>query len=162
MSQKEITFNENEFIISKTDSKGIITYCNELFTEISGYTEDELFLKPHSILRHPDMPKFIFQYLWDELRAGREVFAYVKNKTKNNDFYWVLAFVTPSLDNNGNLIEYFSVRRKPTQEAIAIIEPLYKQLLHEEKKAGINASKLYLTNLLNTQGVSYEQFIFSV
>lgn len=160
---EEIFFPENKFIISKTDKKGTITYGNELFVNMSGYTSEELLGKPHSILRHPDMPKLIFQKLWDDIKAGNEIFAYVKNKTKDGKYYWVLAFVTPSYDNNGNLLEYFSVRRKPEENTVKnVIAPLYSKLLSLEKQGGINASSKHLNNLLQEKGVSYEQFIFSV
>ncbi len=160
---KEVFFPENEFIISKTDAKGTITYCNELFVNISGYKVQELMKQPHSILRHNDMPKVIFQKLWNNLQNGQEIFAYVKNKTKNGDYYWVLAFVTPSYDDHKQLAEYFSVRRKPNANIIKnSIEPLYRELLAIESKGGISASHSYLENLLKQKGVTYEQFIFSL
>lgn len=160
---KEVFFPENEFIISKTDAKGTITYCNELFVNISGYSVKELMKQPHSILRDQDMPKVIFQKLWSDLQNGKEIFAYVKNKTKNGDYYWVLAFVTPTYDNRNQLLEYFSVRRKPNTNVIKnSIEPLYRELLAIESKGGINASQNYLESLLKQKGVTYEQFIFSL
>lgn len=127
---EEVFFPANKFIISKTDKTGKITYGNELFVQMSGYKLDELLYKPHSILRHEDMPKVVFKKLWDDIQAGKEIFAYVKNKSKSGQFYWVLAFVTPSYDNSGELVEYFSVRRKPDEAIVKnVIEPLYKQLL---------------------------------
>lgn len=160
---KEVFFSDNQFIISKTDTKGRITYCNALFVEMSGYSALELIAQPHSILRHSDMPKIIFKILWDELQAGREIFAFVKNKTKQGDYYWVIAFVTPSYDTKENVVEYFSVRRKPDVQTIKnIIEPLYKELLSLEKNGGLSASQNHLNSLLHKKGISYEQFIFSL
>jgi PAS domain S-box-containing protein len=160
---EEVFFSDNQFIISKTDKNGRITYCNELFINLSGYGSEELIGHPHSILRHQDMPKVIFKKLWDDLQSGKEIFAFVKNKTKDEKYYWVLAFVTPSYDHKGNLIEYFSVRRKPEPQAVKnIIEPLYRELLSLEKKGGINASQHHLNSLLQEKGLSYEQFIFSL
>ncbi len=160
---QEVSFADNKFIISKTDKKGNITYGNELFVSLSGYNTKELIGKPHSILRHSDMPKIIFKKLWEELQAGREIFAYVKNKTKNGNYYWVIAFVTPSYDHKGNLLEYFSVRRKPDVTVIKnIIEPLYKELLSLENKGGVSASLTHLNSLLQKKGMTYEQFIFSL
>ncbi len=160
---KEIFFPDTQFIISKTDTKGKITYGNELFVQISGYQSQELINKPHSILRHKDMPKVIFKKLWETIEGSQELFAYVKNKTKQGDYYWVLAFVTPSYDENGKLIEYFSVRRIPNKEVInEVIIPLYTKLLSLEKEGGINASEKFLNNLLQEKGLTYEQFIFSV
>ena len=109
------------------------------------------------------MPKIIFKILWDELQAGREIFAFVKNKTKQGDYYWVIAFVTPSYDTKENVVEYFSVRRKPDVQTIKnIIEPLYKELLSLEKNGGLSASQNHLNSLLHKKGISYEQFIFSL
>lgn len=161
--EEEVFFSKDKFIISKTDNKGKITYGNELFIEISGYNSDELINKPHSILRHPDMPKIIFKRLWDSIQNSKEIFAYVKNRTKQGKYYWVLAFVTPTLDTNGNLLEYFSVRRVPEKSVIKdIIEPLYTKLLSLEKQGGMAASEKYLNNLLKEKDLDYEQFIFSL
>jgi len=160
---KEILFPDEQFIISKTDRNGKILYGNELFVNVSGYDESELINKPHSILRHPDMPKIIFKILWDTIQNGHEIFAFVKNKAKNGDYYWVLAFVTPSYDQNNQLIEYFSVRRAPDKHAIKnIIEPLYRDLLMAEKSGGMQASEKRLNQILQEKGISYEQFVFSL
>jgi len=160
---QEVTFDNHEFIISKTNLKGEITYCNELFTKIAGYTTKELIGTPHSILRHPDMPKIIFKLLWEHLQDGEEIFAFVKNLTADGKYYWVLAFVTPTRDSNGKIFEYFSVRRKPkSQTIINTIDSLYKTLLSAEKSGGISASKTKLDAILNEKGLSYEEFIFSL
>ncbi len=159
---EEISFDASELIISKTDLKGKITYCNELFIHISGYPEQELIQSPHSILRHPDMPKVVFKLLWKHIESGKEIFAYVKNLNKDGKYYWVLAFVTPSYDEKGRLFEYFSVRRKPkSAEAIKIIESLYKTLLIAERSGGVSAGETKLNEILNEKGMSYEEFIFS-
>lgn len=90
----ELRFDENLFIVSKTDLKGNITYANDLFIEISGYTEKELIGAPHNILRHKDMPRAVFKLLWDKIQKGEEIFAYVKNRAKSGKYYWVHAYVT--------------------------------------------------------------------
>ena len=100
---KERTFSDDEIIVSKTDPKGRLTYVNDVFCKVGLYSEDELVGQPHSIVRHPDMPRSIFALLWERIRAGREIFAYVKNMAKNGDYYWVLAHVTPSYDGNGQI-----------------------------------------------------------
>ena len=158
---KELFFNEDEIIVSKTDTKGRITYCNDIFIKISGYKESELLSQSHNILRHKDMPKTIFKLLWKKIQSGEEINAYVKNCTKDSDFYWVLANVTPSVDNNDNIIGYFSVRRKPTSEAIRVIAPLYKELLQIEKTQGVANAEKYLENILEKKELSYEEFIVS-
>ncbi len=103
----ELSFNENEIIVSKTDLKGRITYGNEVFIKLSGYEEHELLGKPHNIVRHKEMPKCIFKLLWERIQSGEEIFAYVVNQAKNGDHYWVFANVTPSFDNNGKIIGYY-------------------------------------------------------
>lgn len=159
---RELTFGDNEIIVSKTDTKGNITYGNKLFLKLAGYSEKDLLGAPHNIIRHPDMPKIVFKLLWDTLKLRKEVYAYVINKSKNGDHYWVFANVTPSYDNRGGVIGYHSVRRKPSQKAIEIIKPLYKQLLHAEKSGDIHASEKILNDLLSTNGGRYDKFILSI
>lgn len=157
--ENEKVMNENDFIVSKTDTKGKITYGNEIFIQMSGYSEDELLGAPHSILRHPDMPKIVFKLLWDHIEQKKEIFAYVKNLCKNGSYYWVYANVTASLDASGKIIGYYSVRRKPNPKALETVKPLYVQLLNAEKSGGMDASLKLLQQTLQSQGVSYEQLV---
>ncbi len=153
---------ENDFIVSKTDLKGRITYVNKIFMEMAEYTEEELLGKPHSIIRHPDMPKAVFKYLWDMIQAKQEVFAFVINQTRKGNDYWVYANITASLDERGDIIGYYSVRRRPNPKALEIIIPLYKTMLEVEKKSGIEASFKVLTDILGEKGVSYDELIISI
>lgn len=162
MANQELTFAEEEFIVSKTDLKGKITYGNSLFIKMSGYSEHELINQPHNILRHEDMPAVVFKLLWSRIQAGKEVFAYVKNKTRDGDYYWVFAHVTPSFDTNRQISNYHSVRRKPTQKALSVIKPLYATLLQKEKSGGISASEAALNQILKDKGLSYDEFILSL
>jgi len=158
----ELCFDENLFIVSKTDTKGKITYGNDLFIEISGYSEKELIGAPHNILRHTDMPKAVFKLLWDRIQAGSEVFAYVKNRTKSGKFYWVHAYVTPIIDSRKKeIIGYHSVRRSPNPKGIAVIEPLYQKMLSAERNGGMQASMAVLETALSQLKVSYDAFILS-
>jgi PAS domain S-box-containing protein len=161
MAGTELIFGDHEFIVSKTDLFGKITYGNELFVDISAYSESELLGSPHNILRHPEMPGSIFKYLWDKIKERKEVFAYVINKTKNNDYYWVLAHVTASINDQNELIGYHSVRRKPTRKALEIIQPIYQNILNAENRGGIRAGEETLSNLLDQKKVSYDEFILS-
>lgn len=161
MAGNELTFSDDAFIVSKTDIKGKITYGNELFISMSGYSEDELLYAPHNILRHKDMPASVFKLLWTRIQSREEVFAYVINKTKNNDYYWVFAHVTPSFDAQGNIIGYHSVRRKPKKEALSIIQPLYSSMLSAEKISGIAAGEKILLAALDQMKVTYDEFILS-
>lgn len=162
MSNQELTFGDEEFIVSKTDLGGKITYGNALFIAMSGYSENELLNKPHNILRHEDMPAIVFKLLWARIKEGKEIFAYVKNKTKDGDYYWVFAHVTPSFDTNRKISNYHSVRRKPTEKALDVIKPLYSTLLQKEKNGGMAASEAALNQILKDKGLSYDEFILSL
>jgi len=151
--------NNDDFIVSKTDLKGNITYCNEVFIKYSGYSENELLGKPHNIIRHPDMPKVIFHLLWERIKNKQEIFAYVNNLSADGSNYWVYANVTASVDSKDNVIGYYSVRRKPTDSALKQIDTLYKTLLEKEKKGGLDVSKKYLNDLLENKEVSYDEFV---
>lgn len=153
---------ENDFIVSKTDKKGRLTYVNKIFIEMSEYTEEELLGKPHSIIRHPEMPKAVFKLLWDMVQNKEEIFAYVNNKTKNGSDYWVYANVTPSLDERGNIIGYYSVRRKPNPKALEIIVPLYKKMLDAQRSGGMDAGTKVLMQTLKEEGVGYNEFIITI
>ena len=159
---REKDFPSDRLIVSKTDTSGRITYGNSLFIELSGYDEQELLGQPHNIIRHPDMPKVVFKLLWDTLAKGNEIFAYVKNLSKDGGYYWVLANVTPSFDLSGRVIGYHSVRRRPKKEAIAVIEPLYRKLNDLERSGGVSASQKAVEQLLSEKGVNYEKFILSL
>lgn len=161
-TNSEKTLSSDEFIVSKTDEKGKLIYGNKTFIKISGYAESELLGQPHSILRHPDMPKVIFQLLWSRLKAKEEIFAYVKNLCKDGSYYWVLANVTVTLDKNAKVTDLHSVRRKPSTKAMQVIPSLYKELLAQERNGGITASEKYLNKLLEDKGESYDDFIFTL
>ena len=162
----ERRFDENEIIVSKTDPKGRLTYVNQVFCKVGLYTPAELMGQPHSIVRHPDMPRCVFKLLWDTLQSGEEVFAYVKNMAKDGSFYWVFANVTPDYDAAGNIIGYLSVRRAPKRSALPVIEGLYKAMLDAETKAGAkdacDASLALLVGVLNEKGLSYEELIHAL
>jgi len=126
--ENEIFLENSMIIVSETDEKGNILYANSDFCKICGYTKDELIGKPHNIVRHREMPKPAFKALWDTIQAGEVWNGIVKNKTKDNSFYWVNATVFTSKDVDGNL-RYISVRVKPTQDEIDNAISLYKTLV---------------------------------
>ncbi len=164
---RESPFGEAEIIVSKTDLKGRITYANEVFLRVSRYTAKDILGQPHSIIRHPDMPRCIFKLLWETLEAKSELFAYVLNMASDGDHYWVFAHVTPSFDANGTVIGYHSNRRKPNPAQIAKIAPLYRTLLDEERhaadrKQGMSRSYDRLSTQLRDQGTAYDEFVFSL
>ncbi|NUM79094.1 PAS domain-containing protein [candidate division KSB1 bacterium] len=103
----ERTLSEGDFIVSKTDTKGIITYGNEVFIDICRYSEEDLLGANHNIIRHPDMPAAVFKLLWDKIEAKQEIFAYVKNLAKDGAYYWVWANCAPSFDAEGNVYSVY-------------------------------------------------------
>ncbi|MCW8837023.1 MAG: PAS domain-containing protein [Rhodospirillales bacterium] len=161
-------FDDDEFIVSKTDLKGRITYANRVFSRVAGYTQQEVLGAPHSIVRHPDMPRCVFKLLWDTIQDGREIFAYVINRAKNGDHYWVNAHVTPSFDSDGKINGYHSNRRTPDRKVLeGAVIPLYQALLaeeqkHADRKEGMEASFSMVVNLLQENGVTYDEWFFSL
>jgi len=155
--EKEVT--SIDLIVSKADSEGKITYVNPIFIKISGYSQGELFEKPHSILRHPDMPKVIFKYLWENLQQSNDVVAYVKNLCKDGSYYWVLATVKTAKNPDGSFRNYMSTRRAITDNAKQAIGKIYSKFLECEKEKGFEASQEMFTNFLTTNNIeSIEDF----
>ena len=148
-----------DVIVSKGNEAGDITYANPIFFKLAGYTQGELLDKPHSIIRHPDMPKIIFKFLWDNLKAGKSVNAFVKNLSKDGGFYWVLAQVRVALNPDGSFRNYVSTRKIMTENARKVIEPLYAELLAAEGSDGdMDASLKILESFLADNGASLETF----
>ncbi len=127
VTQVEKNFPKGRLVVSKTDLKGIITYANDVFIELSGYSEEELIGKNHNIVRHPDMPPQAFAWLWETVKKGQPWRGVVKNRCKNGDHYWVDAFVVPVRKHN-QITGYMSVRTEPAREQINAAEVLYRQL----------------------------------
>jgi len=159
----ERQMREDEFIVSKTDLTGRIVYGNEIFIEFSGYSEQELLGSQQNIIRHPDMPRMVFKLLWDHLTANKEIFAFVKNMSKDGGFYWVFAQINLMRGNDGKKCGYTSVRRMPNPKAIPIVSDLYRTMLDAEKNAGskdaMAVSELVLNNTLKQKGVTYQEFV---
>ncbi|EGA2785164.1 PAS domain-containing protein [Campylobacter coli] len=159
---EEIFLAKDALITSKTDLKGNIIYANNDFLKYAGYKVDELLYKSHNIVRHEDMPRTVFKCLWDYIQKGDEIFAFVKNKAKDGNFYWVFANVTPSIDINNNIIGYYSVRRMPNKSAISTIESLYSDLLRVEQQQGLNKGVEMLKNFCKDADKTYNELIFSL
>jgi len=131
VTNQEIQMKKGAILVSRTDLKGIIAYCNDEFISISGYARDELIGASHNIVRHPDMPPAAFEDLWTTVKALNPWQGIVKNRTKSGDYYWVEANVLPVF-KNGKVNGYLSVRRAPSREKIEKAEQLY-QLLNAGK-----------------------------
>ncbi len=165
---KELFFDEDDIIVSKTNPKGHITYANDIFIKLAGYSEKEILGAPHSIIRHPHMPRCIFKLLWDTIQTKDEIFAYVMNMSSNGDHYWVLAHVTPSYDDAGEITSYHSNRRVPDRKILeGTIIPLYKELLaeeqkHKNRKEGMKASHDMLMSILEEKEIDYDEYILTL
>lgn len=165
-TNREIALKDDEFIVSKTDTKGRITYANRVFMQIANYPEDQLLGVQHNILRHPDMPRGVFRLLWNTLKEEQEFFGYVKNMTADGGFYWVFANITPDWDVHDKVVGYYSVRRKPKQSALEVITPIYREMLALEQRVppaeAPDASIQLLQDKLKGLKLSYEEFVLSL
>ena len=164
---RERFFDPEEVIVSKTDCSGRITYANDVFVRVSGYTEKELLGQPHSIIRHPEMPRAVFRMLWDTIEQGREIFAYVVNMAKTGDHYWVFAHVTPTFGASGEIVGFHSNRRVPEPKPLETIQSIYRSMLQEERRqqdkaAQIEASSRLLTKMLADRNCAYDELMFTL
>lgn len=164
---RERTFGTEQVIISKTDVSGVITYVNEVFTSVSGYSRDQLQGQTHEVVWHPDFPVGIFEIIWNSITSGHEVWAYVKNLASDGSYYWNLSHVTPSIDATGATVGYHCSRRVPEPAALQEIAPLYAEMLEVEKAhkrrgdAG-RASAQHLIDRLAERGFTYDAYIWDV
>lgn len=159
---KELILDNDVLITSKTDLKGNVIYCNQSFLDYAEYNESEVLFKSHNIVRHEDMPKCVFKLLWDYIKQGKEVFAFVKNKTKYNNFYWVFANVTANYNQNGQVIGYYSVRRKANPKALDIISKIYTEALRIERAQGVNVAYNFILTHAKNANVSYNNLIVNI
>lgn len=163
----ERTFGADEIIVSKTDVRGRITYANSVFLRVSAYEESEVVGRPHSLIRHPDMPRAVFQLLWETIEAGQEIFAYVNNLAADGAHYWVLAHITPSRTATGGHGGYHSNRRSPGRGAVRDVDALYGRLVAEERRHAkpadaMAASRALLDAELATLGRTYDEFVWGL
>lgn len=147
-----------DIIVSKGNEAGDIIYANPIFFKLAGYSQGEMLDKPHSMVRHPDMPKIIFNLFWKHLKAGTDVKAFVKNMAKDGGFYWVFAHVRVATNPDGSFRNYVSTRKGMSESARTVIEPLYKELIEAEQSGGMDASLPILENFLQNNGGSLNTF----
>lgn len=156
---KEVSWDKSRIIMSKTDAYGVIEYANDVFIDVSGYEEHELMGMPHSIVRHPDMPKVLFKVLWDNLKKGITVKPIVKNLSKSGRYYWVIADFDIKRNAKGEITHYYSRRKAVAPEVVAKVAPLYEKLLQIEAVGGVVASEKYLSGYLEDIGKTYNELI---
>src|SRR3990167_8631269 len=127
ITDRERSFPAEQRLISATDEQGNLSYCNDEFVAVSGFTREQLIGSQHNIVRHPDMPPAVFAHMWSHLKAGKNWMGIVKNRCQNGDFYWVSAYVTP-IRQNGRVVGYESVRVRPSAEQVGRAAALYARL----------------------------------
>lgn len=160
VKNEEINLDPNKFIVSKTDPKGIISYVNDYFIDVVGYSKDELINKPHNIIRHPDMPKIVFKMMWDRINKGQNIKAIVKNLAKDGRYYWVLTDFEPKYDPLTNeIVSHTAYRKAAPRKAIETIIPIYAKLVEIEKELGMKGSQIFLVDFLEQKNTSYDKFI---
>ena len=133
VTQNEVSFPASQRLISATNAKGVIAYCNDEFVAVSGFSRDELIGSPHNIVRHPDMPEAVFEHMWSYLKSGKSWMGIIKNRCRNGDYYWVNAYVTPILEN-GQITGYESVRVKPEPQQVERAAALYQRLRQGQQR----------------------------
>ena len=154
---EEIKLDPKRYIVSETDEKGKITFCNDYFIEISGYSKDELIGKSHNIVRHPDMPRVVFKLLWETISQGKNINAVVKNRAKDGRYYWIFTEFEMRKDiDSGQIIGYQASRKAISKHVIEIISDLYAKLVDIEKNEDIEASEEYLMTFLKDKGDDIE------
>ncbi len=160
---KEIKLDPTKIIMSKTDPKGMILYTNDYFLDICGYLETELMGKQHNIIRHPDMPRVVFKILWDKLKKGEHIYAFVKNLAKDGRYYWVLASFETKFNDDRSIQAHYSKRKPIPEDSIKEIEKIYKILLSLEKNdSTMVLAENYLTGKLEEDDITYEEFILNI
>ena len=154
---EEVVLDPKRYIVSETDEKGKITYCNDYFMEVSGYSREELMGQPHSIVRHPDMPKIVFKLLWQTISQGKNINAVVKNLAKDGRYNWIFTeFESRKDTDTGEIIGYHASRKTVSKHVIEVISGLYTELLKIEQSDGVQASGKYLIDFLKEKGDDIE------
>ena len=160
---QEVVWDKTKTIISTTDKFGNITDVNQTFVDVCGYTANELIGKPHNIIRHPDMPKIIFKITWDNILAGRNFHAIIKNLSKSGKYYWVITDFEVGRNIMNEVVSITARRRAiPDYVVTDYIEPLYQPLLKLEKIGDMPLSNRYFKGFLEKQGKSYIEYIMSI
>ena len=149
-------------LITKTDYKGNMTYCNFEFLKISGFSKEECIGEEHNIVRHREMPKIIFKKIWDDIRDNKEFTCILKSKTKNNDFYWTTTKFTITLDHSNIASEFTATRYSVAKSVKNELDELYLKLIQIEKEEDVAASEIYLKTYLELKNMSFEEYMLNL
>lgn len=156
----ELQLEQGERIVSRSDLDGNLVEGNPIFWKMTEYEPEEILGKPHNVIRHPDMPQIAFRLLWSKIYNDRDINAFVLNRTKNNNHYWVYATVSPVTDRkSGEKKGYISIRKRPNYEAVKQIEDIYEILRDVEKQDGYEAAKEVLRGLLEKHGMRWSDLM---
>jgi PAS domain S-box-containing protein len=156
---REISIRDDQVLLSITDIKGVIEYCNEDFVEISGYEEYDLVGSAHNIVRHPDMPRVVFKLMWKRIQNKQNIIAVVKNLAKTGRYYWVITDFVIKEDEQGNIIGYKAYRKPAPRKAIEAVIPIYKKLINIESVNSMDAAEKFLEGFFETKNTTYDDFI---
>jgi len=156
---REIKLDNSKVLLSITDTRGIISYCNEDFVEVSGYEEYELAGAAHNIVRHPDMPRVVFKLMWNRIQNKNNIIAIVKNMAKTGRYYWVMTDFVIKEDKDGNITGYKAYRKPAPKKAIEAVIPLYKKLREIEDNRGMEAAENFLIGFFDGENTTYDDFI---
>lgn len=148
----EEVFYDGRVMITETDANGRITYVNRKFIEMSGYDKEELIGQPHSIMRHPDMPKCCFKNMWETIKKNETWKGYVKNLRKDGAYYWVVVYVSPKTDEEGNTVGYIAARKIPEQLTLKEIKAKYGDLINLEQCKG-EEDEAFISNIMGEEMV---------
>lgn len=147
-----IVLDPKRYLVSRTDKYGVIEFANDYFSEISGYSKQELIGQPHNIIRHPDMPKIVFKLMWERISEGKDMMALVKNLAKDGRFYWVFTTFEPDRDlDTGEIFGYRAFRKAAPKDVVEVVDRLYRKLWVAEKEGGMESSQILLNQFLKQQ-----------
>ena len=155
----EIKCAYQEVIVSRTDTEGNIIYYNSTFSKVNGFKGASVINQPHNIIRHPDMPKTIFDIIWKVISNGLPIQAVIKNRTKDNKYYWTIIEWRPQKDNNDKIISFVAEGKQAPEKIIEIIEPLYDMLYDIEEEHGMDSAIIFLRSYLDEKGMTYSQYL---
>ncbi|WP_288896651.1 PAS domain-containing protein [uncultured Capnocytophaga sp.] len=157
---EEVIWDKRSTLMSRTNKHGHIMASNEAFQEVSGYTEAELYDQPHSLIRHPDMPKVVFKILWENLKGRQNFHAIIKNLSKSGKYYWVITNFEIIRNEKDEITAFVSYRKALPKSLInEHIAPLYERLLKIEKANGMEVSERYFKGFLEDRKTTYDKFI---
>jgi len=163
-TQSEVTGQEircatQEIIVSRTDLKGNIIYCNPIFSKINGFKGASVIHQPHNIIRHPDMPKTIFKIIWSIIEQGLPIQALLKNKTNDGCYYWTLLNWKVQRNRDAKIVSYVAYGKQAPDYAIKAIEPIYEMMLKIEEEHDMESALEYLESFLEEEGVTYREYM---